>query len=271
MRRSLLWSPVLCVFLATMAWADARISVLVDVLKLPEAAQILSDEGLSHTEELNQDMLGGQGGAGWQVQVQRIYEPGMMVEMVRRDLEAGLDGDLLEEVIAFYASDLGAQIISLENSGRIAIQDPDVEEAARARYAELEDSGDPRLALISRYVDAGDMITRNVTSAMNSNYQFLRGLAEGNAIEMTEAEMLADVAGELDEITGDTTGWLYGYLLLAYHPLDEADLEAYVTFSESPAGMALNQALFNGFGKAYEDISYALGRAVALNMTAQEL
>ena len=115
------------------------------------------------------------------------------------------------------------------------------------------------------------MITRNVTSAMNSNYQFLRGLAEGNAIEMTEAEMLADVAGELDEITGDTTGWLYGYLLLAYHPLDEADLEAYVTFSESPAGMALNQALFNGFGKAYEDISYALGRAVALNMTAQEL
>jgi hypothetical protein len=60
-------------------------------------------------------------------------------------------------------------------------------------------------------------------------------------------------------------------MLMAYSPLEDAELETYITFAMTPAGQALNRALFTGFGKAYEDISYALGRAVALNMTAQDL
>jgi len=35
--------------------------------------------------------------------------------------------------------------------------------------------------------------------------------------------------------------------------------------------MALNRALFDGYGAAYAEISYALGRAIALNMVAEEL
>ena len=216
-------------------------------------------------------MLDGQGGPGWQVQIERIYEPALMVEMVRAELEQELAGEELEEVITFYASDLGTQIIELENAARKAIQDPDVEEAARARYAALEGSDDARLALIEAYIDSGDMITRNVTSAMNANYQFLRGLVDGGAIEMSEEDMLNDVASDMEESTEDTTGWLFGYLLLAYHPLEEDGLRSYLAFAGTSAGQALNRALFAGFGKAYEDISYALGRAVALNMTAEEL
>ncbi|MEW9921802.1 DUF2059 domain-containing protein [Marimonas sp. MJW-29] len=271
MLRALLFWPIVLTFTAMGALADARMSVLVDVLRLPEAAQILSDEGLTHTQELNTEMLNGQGGAGFQLQVERIYDPSLMVEMVRSELERELEGALLEEVIAFYASDLGTQIITLENEARRAIQDPDVEEAARARHAELEGNDDERLALIGAYIESGDMISRNVTSAMNSNFQFLKGLAEGGAIEMTEEDMLKDVTSDIDESTQDTTSWLYGYLLLAYSPLSAQDLQEYVAFSRSAAGQALNTALFAGFGKAYEDISYALGRAVALNMTAEEL
>ncbi len=122
-----------------------------------------------------------------------------------------------------------------------------------------------------RYITTGDMLNRNVTSALNSNVQFLRGLAEGGAIEMSEDDILADVSGDLDATREDTASWLFGFLLLAYHPLDDTELEAYIAFSQSDAGQALNRALFNGFGAAYDDISYALGRAVALNMTTQEL
>lgn len=270
LRAFVLW-PVLILLSGVSALADARMSVLVDVLRLPEAARILSDEGLNHAQELNKDMLDGQGGPGWQVQVERIYEPALMVEMVRAELEQELAGAELEEVIAFYASDLGAEIIQLENAARKAIQDPDVEEAARARYASLEDSDDARLALIAAYIKSGDMIARNVTSAMNSNYQFLRGLVDGGAIEMSEEDMLKDVASDIEESTEDTTSWLFGYLLLAYHPLEDDGLRDYLAFTNTSAGQALNRALFAGFGKAYEDISYALGRAVALNMTAEEL
>ena len=115
------------------------------------------------------------------------------------------------------------------------------------------------------------MIERNVTTAMNSNYQFLRGLSEGGGLNMSEEEILSDVVGEIEVIRADTTAWLYGYLLMAYSPLTDAELQTYIDYGQTPAGQAMNRALFDGFGTAYQDISYALGRAVALNMLAEEL
>lgn len=271
MRRNWALAFVFYVTASTTALADARLSVLADVLKLREVASILAVEGISQAEELNADMLNGQGGPGWAMQVERIYGPDLMIEHVRTALGDELQGDVLEDVISFYASDLGTQIIDLENAARRAIIDPTVEEAARARFTELEATGDARVALVSDLINSGDMITRNVTSAMNSNYQFFRGLVDGKAIEMTEEDILSNVSEDIEENTVDTTEWLSGYMLLAYSPMSAAELRAYLVFSETEAGQALNRALFVGFGKAYEDISYGLGRAVALNMTAEEL
>jgi hypothetical protein len=271
MRRAFLIWPFVLILGTLSALADARISVLVDVLKLDEAAQILSDEGIDSAQGLNAEMLNGQGGPGFALQVEQIYDPARLAEMVRAELEAGLSAAAVEEVIAFYATPLGTQIIDLENAARRAIQETQIEDAARARYAEMLDRDDPRLALITALIDGGDMITRNVTSAMNSNFQFFRGLADGDAVEMTEQEMLDDASKDIEAEMEETTIWLSGYMLLAYSPLSDDELRAYIGFSETPAGQAMNRALFSGFGKAYEDISYGLGRAVALNMTAEEL
>ena len=268
-RAFLLW--LLLLALALPAHADARLSVLVDVLRLDEIAVILRDEGLDSAEDLNADMLNGQGGAGWQVQVEAIYDPARIVEAVRQALGQELSGEELEQAIDFFASDLGSQIIALENSARVAIRDPDVEQAARLRFAELSQTDDPRLAMLRRLVADGDMLERNVTTAMNSNFQFMRGLADGNGLDMSEEEMLADVNGEAEAIREDTEGWLFGYLLMSYSPLSDEQMQAYIDFGNTAAGQAMNRGLFDGFGAAYEDISYALGRAVALNMTAQEL
>ncbi|MEM6941826.1 MAG: DUF2059 domain-containing protein [Pseudomonadota bacterium] len=256
---------------ATFSWADARISVLVDVLKLREVTELLAEEGVAQSQSLNEEMMEGRGGASWAAQVSRIYAPDRMAEHVRAALADALSGDLLEEVIAFYASPLGVEIINLETAARRAIQDSAVEDAARNRFRELAETDDPRLDLVTALIDSGDMINFNLSSAINADYQFLRGLADGKAIEMTEAEMLADVAQDADAITTDTTEWLSGYMLLAYHPLSDDELFSYVTFSETKAGQRLNTALFSGFGAAYEDISYALGRVVALNITADAL
>lgn len=270
MRHALLLWPLLLA-LALPAHADARLSVLVDVLRLNEIAAILRDEGVTSAEDLNADMLDGQGGAGWQVQVEAIYAPGRIVEAVRDALGRELQGEALEQAIDFFASDLGGRIIALENSARVAIQDPDVEATARLRYAELSQTADPRLELLRGFVADGDMVGRNVTTAMNSNFQFLRGLADGNGLNMSEDEMLADVTGDAEMIREDTESWLFGYLLMAYSPLTDAQLQSYIDFGRTPAGQAVNRGLFGGFGVAYEDISYALGRAVAVNMTAEEL
>lgn len=268
--RALAIAPVVWL-LATPLWADARAAVLMDVLRIDEVAQILQAEGLEYAETLNRDMLDGQGGAGWQVQVDAIYDTQRMTETLRERLEAEVQGETREAVIAFFASDMGGSIVGLENAARAAITEPEVEEAARGYYAEIDGSDDPRLAQVTALIEAGDMVDRNVTSAMNANYQFMRGLADGNAVDLSEGEMLADVTSQQDKITEDTTSWLYGYLLLAYSPLEDDALDQYIAFARTDEGRALNRALFDGFGAAFADISYALGRAVALNMVAEEL
>ena len=103
MRRALLLWPLMLA-LALPAHADARLSVLVDVLRLPQIASILRDEGLTRAEDLNIEMLNGRGGAGWHIQIEAIYDPTRIVEAVRATLDAELQGEALEQTIDFFAS-----------------------------------------------------------------------------------------------------------------------------------------------------------------------
>jgi hypothetical protein len=58
---------------------------------------------------------------------------------------------------------------------------------------------------------------------------------------------------------------------MAYQPLNDADLEAYIEVSETRAGRVLNRALFAGFDDMYVSISRALGVAAARFMTGQDI
>ena len=246
-------------------WAGARHTVLMDVLQIRELSAILHAEGIRYGETLDREWLEGQGGPAWSGQVMRIYDPERISKSIRQGLEPALEGDLLEDAIAFFGSDLGERIVTLENAARRAMADPAIEEHARAQYAEALNAENPRM------IEAGDLVNRNVTSALNSNYQFLRALVDGDIYAMGDEDILRDVLAERDAITEDTEGWLGGFFALAYSPLTIEELTAYADFAESTAGKALNSGLFAGFDPLYEDISYALGRAMALNMAAEEL
>lgn len=269
MRHWLLGITFVC--MALPVWGDARHTVLMDVLKVRELAAILHAEGLSYGEDLDADFLEGQGGPSWQIQVARIHDADRIADAIRAGLEAHLEDDRLEDTITFFASDLGQQIVMLENSGRAALADDTIEQEARDRYAALAQSDPARHALINRMIVAGDLINRNVTSAMNSNIAFLRGMVDGEAYAMTEDDILNEIVSGREALEADTESWLGAFMVLAYSPLDEDDLARYVAYSESAAGLALNRGLFAGFDPLYEDISYALGRIVALNLTGEEL
>lgn len=252
-------------------WAGARHTVLMDVLQIRELSAILHAEGLRYGETLDREWLEGQGGPAWSGQVMRIYDPERISESIRQGLEPALEGEVLEDAISFFGSDLGERIVTLENAARRAMADPAIEEHARAQYADALNAENPRLVQIARMIEAGDLVNRNVTSALNSNYQFLRALVDGDIYAMGDEDILRDVLAERDTITEDTEGWLGGFFALAYSPLTIEELTAYADFAESSAGKALNSGLFAGFDPLYEDISYALGRAMALNMAAEEL
>lgn len=265
------FAAALVILVALPLWAGARHTVLMDVLRIQELSGILHDEGIQFGNTLNENWLDGQGGPAWSQQVRRIYDPQRIREGIRAGLEPALDSQMLEDAITFFASDLGTRIIILENSARRAMSDPAIEEQARAHFAARQGTADSRLDQINRMIDAGDLINRNVTSALNSNYHFLRALVDGDVYAMSDTEILEDVMSEKTDIEADTISWLGAFFSMAYSPLTLEELTQYADFAETPAGKALNNGFFAGFDPLYEDISYALGRAMALNMAAEEL
>lgn len=253
------------------AQTGARMTVLLDTLAIAELVQIMRVEGQVYADELNGDMLNGQGGGFWEEQVKRIYDAERMRETVRRGLEQTLSAGDVEGAIAFFQSDTGARIIELENAARAAMADTAIEKIARETYLERATSDDPRLIVISEFVEVSDLVERNVSGALTSNYQFYRGLVDGDAFEMTEEEITAEVWDQEAEIREDTIEWLFGFLIMAYQPLSDEDLNDYLTFSRTDVGKALNAGLFAGFDRLYVDISYGLGRAISLELSASEL
>ncbi len=133
-------------------------------------------------------------------------------------------------------------------------------------------------AYLDQHIRAGlstmqinDLTERNVSGALGANYRFYRGLVDGGSHRMGEGEILDLVWSEEDAIRADTDGWLRRFLFMAYSPLSEQDMQAYLEFSESETGQALNAALFDGFDRMYHTIYYALGRAVADELQASDL
>lgn len=258
-------------FAAQAAWAD-DVDDLVSALRIDDMIAIMRDEGLGYADELAAEMFMDGARSSWELQVNDIYNAEIMLGQVTHELRAGLSeaGDL-SELIDFYSSDLGRNIVALELEARSAMTDPDVEDAALDVYSERDGSDDVEFLAVSEFVEANDLIGMNVSGTLNSMFQFYSGLADGGAIEAGEGELLDQIWAQQDQITEETREWIFAYLLLAYGPLSPEELDTYTSVSTSPAGKRLNAALFAGFNMMYDNVSYSLGRAAAGQMGMQEL
>jgi len=256
---------------ATAQQTDAQ--KLFDLLMLPDIIEIMRDEGLSHGETIGQDLFGGAPSADWTATVEQIHDYDAMVGMVLEDFEASLDTVDLAPIIAFFGSEQGQSIVSLEVGARRAFMDDAVEEASEEAAAQAQASDDPRMDLVETFVSVNNLVETNVAASLNSNLAFYGGLVDGGAFggSLTEEQILTDVWAQESDIRDNTTEWIHAFLFLAYAPLDEADLQGYIAFSETEAGSDINRAMFTSFERLFNGISRSLGRAAALEMTTQDL
>ena len=239
-------------------------------LDMPGALDVMREEGQSLTRDVEEQYLAGRGGTLWNDTIAGIYAPDLMDQMMRDGMSADLAGADTDPMLAFFESDLGQRIVSLEMSAREAFLDPDTEEAARERVR--SDMLDPdRAALIDQFIAVNDLVDYNTSGAMNTNVAFLKGLSNSEFFEMGEQEILDRVWSDSDASRADTEEWLRAYLSTAYQPLSDDDIQAYIDFSVTDAGQRLNRALFVGFGEMYSSQYYALGLAVADQLAGQDL
>lgn len=253
----------------------AAVAELSATMRIADILDVLREEGIAYGATLEEDMFPGSGGAGWQAQTARIHDGLRMREAFGQAMMVALakEPDLIVEMQAFFGSDLGQRVLSLELAARRALLDDAAEEAAQIAWEDLQAEGGPRVAALERFAEVNDLIESNVMGAMNASLAFYAGLAEGGAYdeEITEDQVLSDVWSQEEDIRRQTAEWLFPYLALSYEPLSDEELQAYITFSETEAGQALNVALFVAFDAVFTPISKALGLAVAKQMQGQDI
>lgn len=254
---------------------EVSVATVADVMQLDALFQVLREEGISHGATLEADMMPGGAGPGWHTALDRIYD----LPTLRAKFDAALDAKLstdpeaLAEIIAFFSSDTGQRVVTLEIEARRAFLDTTTEEAARVAADKRASGRDPRHRLIQRMIEAGDLLELNVAAAMSGNLAFISGMSGSGAYgtAMPDDQILSDVWAQEEQIRADTSSWLFAYLGLAYDPLSEAELQAYVDFAESPAGHQLNAALFVAFDAVFRQVSYDLGRAAGIAMQGRDI
>ncbi len=251
-----------------------EVAALVDALMLPETFAVMRDEGLAAAAEMAGTMFPGGPGARWDARVAAIYDTAAMQDRFTARFAAEMADApaLAAQATEFMASPRGVRILTLELEGRRALLDTAVEDAAKLAADRARADMDPRMVLIDDIVASGDLIEQNVAGALNANLAFYQGMADGGALpDMDEGMMLSQVWASEPQVRADMQDWVYPYLLFAYAPLADADLEAYVAFWNSEAGQKLNLALFAGFDAAFTPISRDLGRAAALMMQGSDI
>lgn len=252
----------------------ASIDSVYDAMRLPELVVVMQAEGGRMAETLATEYLGGEGGSGWTVLMDRIYDTdrmdGLMRAGFREEMEA-LPPEELDRLETFFTTDPGEEIVRLEIEGREAFLDPEVEAAAEQTAEHLEFEQPQRYAALSAYIAENDLVELNVSGALNANLHFYQGLVEGGAFEMDESDMVREVWAQEEETRTESLSWLVAYLTFAYAPLEVEDIEAYTALSRTDAGKTLNRALFNGFETLYNQTYHDLGLAVSFQMTGQDL
>lgn len=268
-------AAVAALIMAAPAAGSEKTDALIDALALTDVVDVMGEEGIAYGRDLEAQMFPGKGGESWQAAVRGIYAADRILPAFNAQfaqaLEAG--GGDMDAMLAFARSDVGRKAVTLEVSARRALLDDAVEEAARVRLDELRIADDPRLARIGDFIAAGDLIEANVAGGLNASLAFYRGLAAAGGFDqpMPEDEMLSEVWAQEPSLRTDTEEWLFSFLVLAYAPLTDSELQAYTDFSTSKPGRDLNKALFAAFDSIFVDVSGRLGRAAAQYVAGQNL
>jgi hypothetical protein len=253
--------------------APMQPAALIDLLKIDALIEVMRLEGVRYGAEMEAEMFAGEGGAGWEQAVSLIYDAPTMRARFEAAFADGLIGVDLAAINGFFAAPLGQQILELEIEARRSMMDEAVEDAAKAQAEDMMAEAAPRFDLLRAFTASNDLIEMNVMGAMNANLAFFQGMAEVGALsqDMTEGDMLADVWAQEPQIREETEAWIFPYLALAYGPLSDDEMTAYLAFSRSDAGQALNTALFGAFDAVFAAISRDLGRAAARQMMGQDI
>lgn len=248
---------------------------LAAVLQLEPTFAVLIEEARPGAADIEAQYFPGRGGVAWEGAVAALYDPAAMRARFEAAFAEALAGQeaVIPAAAAFFASDLGQRVLSLEIEARRAMLDVTVEEAAEVAAQDMRDRRDPRMRLIRDLIAAGDLVESSVAGTLTAELAFSDGFAEGSppGLTLPREDRILDIWADEAAVRGDSGAWLVRYMVQAYAPLGEAELKAYLRFSESPEGRAVTAAMTTAMEAALVPISHELGRLTARFALSQQI
>lgn len=251
------------------------ISSLTQTLKIDALIAVMRTEGLANGKDMAADLFPGQGGAAWDVVVSNVYDTSRLHQIFDLALTKALQTDPATQTAMrdFFGKPLGQRILALEIDARKTLLDDKATEAAAKLWGRALNAKTQRAAQINDFAEINDLIESNVMGALNGNLAFYQGMnaAEAFPQPMPEGDMLAEVWGQESDLRKDTVEWLYPFLMLAYQPLSDEELDQYIAFSRTPAGQKANRAMFVAFDAMFVQVSKELGQSAGRLMAGQDI
>lgn len=251
-------------------------SDLSDAFLLDELFEVMATEGKTAIGQDNAAPLSQRELEGWRRELGNIYHARTMHAEFVAALDAAL-GDMpgtRDDALRFATSDLGKRVLQLEVSAREALLQDEIDELARNALMDAREDGrgSARLAMIRERIQVNDLIDLNVSLGMNTSYAYYRGmLSEGASAGMNADDLLYLVQAQEPDIRRDVMDWIEAYFLMAYQPLTDAELQAYIDYSASPHGVAFNRAMFQAFDTVFVGLSERVGRGLGRILSSDSL
>ena len=248
---------------------------LAEVLMVDATVEMMRDEGIEFGTELADPQRSGSSPEHWRERLGQIYALPLMRQLFVDTLQQQLaqDRDTLRDGLAFFGSELGQRILTLEVEARRTLTDEVAEEAAKLSFAEMQAASDPRVEMIYRLAELNDLVEANVVMTLNANLAFLKAAGQGGAAGegMDEEQMLSMIWVREEAVRADAEAWIYPYLTFSYASLRDEELEKYMAFSETRAAKRLNVAIAAAIERLFTQTSQELGALLGAQIRGDDI
>ena len=245
---------------------------LYDALYLQKIIKTLHNEGIEHAIESGKVYLGQDYDAdSFENAVKKIYNLKMMDNFTRKGLIQKLSKEKAEVALKFFSKGLGARVALLETSARSAISYKEVEAAAVQMAKDAKNEDTARYSMLEQNIKDLELVELNMTGAFSAQYAFLSNLSALDEMPLGNDDIVTLLLESEEEMRQDIVDWLMGFTHMAYTPLSDEELKAYLTFLTSADGKALNLALFHIFNGLSIQTSGDLADVIVSFRKAREL
>jgi hypothetical protein len=204
--------------------------------------------------------------------VQQAFSPERFKQTIIKEVKSSMTVKDLDTVLKWLDSPLGKKLTRLEE----AASTPETLSEVKKFATRLKQSPPAATRLnILRKLDAAVKATEtNVEIAMNT--QLAVAFAVVKSLPEEQQGSFEDIAAQLKknrpQIEAVMKSQTLIFSLYTYQSLSDGELEAYIRFATSPAGVKYHGATISGFKKALLDGSINWGKSIAniLNQSARQ-